>query len=282
MMVKDETECCCAPGMGMGPVMAVILVVGMLGGAYLLSQGEYVKVTSGPSNLTYNMPIQPYEHSIGVSATSSKKVAPDELDIQFRVQTESSNAREAQQENAAVSADLKSKLNALGVTDAEMQTTSYSVDPVYDSSYVCDKTGMNCHYDSKLTGYRATNMLMVKLSDLNKGGSAIDAAATAGENQTFVDYVQFTLKDATRRSMEKTLLQEASSEAKSKAQGIATGLGISLGKVLSASESYNYYYPTPLYRNAMMDSAGAAAPPTQLSAGQVDVSATMSASFEIG
>ena len=280
MMVKDDdTSYCCMPGKGMMPVVAIILAIGMLGGAYLLSQGTYVNVSGAPSNLTYNVPPQPTEHSIGVSATASEKVSPDELDVQLRVQTESTNAKQAQQDNAAVSAQLKANLKALGVKDDEMQTTSYSVDPVYESNYLCDSSGYNCHYDSKLTGYRATHMLMVKLGDMTKGGAVIDAASEAGTNQTFVDYVQFTLKDETRRSVEKTLLQEAASEARSKAQGIATGLGISLGKVLYASESYNYY-PTYLYKSSAMDYAGAAAP-TELSPGQVDVSATISSSFEI-
>ncbi|MFH0738126.1 MAG: SIMPL domain-containing protein, partial [Candidatus Micrarchaeota archaeon] len=156
------------------------------------------------------------------------------------------------------------------------------VNPVYDSHYNCDSGGYNCHYDSKLTGYRATHMIMVKLGDITKGGAVIDGAAEAGVNQTFVDYVQFTLKDETRRSVEKTLLQEAASEARSKAQGIATGLGVSLGDVLSASESYNYYPTYSAYKSVDMEYAGSAVPMTDLSEGEIEVSATVSTSFEIG
>lgn len=285
-MVKDEaTGMCCSSDCGKyAAVAALILAIGMMGGGYLLAQGDFgakVNVTSGPTNPNVYVSSTPPEHAISVSATSSEKIAPDLLNVQVRVQTESANAKKSQEDNADVSADLRTKLKALGLNDSAIQTVSYSVDPVYDSTYLCDKNGYNCRYDSKLTGYRTTHSLNVKLTDLTKGGDVIDAAASAGTNQTFVDYVQFTLKDETKRSVEKALLKEASADARSKAQSICEGLGITLGNVLSASESYSYY-PT-YYRAASYDMAGAAAPKaTELSPGEVDVSATVSTSFAVG
>jgi uncharacterized protein YggE len=264
---------------------AFLLAIGMIGCGYLLAQGDYapkVNVTSGPTNPNVYVSSTPPDHAIYVSATSSEKVAPDLLLIQVRVQTEDSSAKGSQQENANVMADLLPKLKAFGLNDSDIQTTQYSVDPVYNSTYVCDKSGYGCHYVSTITGYRTTHSLSVKVSNLDKGGDIIDAAASAGENQTFVDYIQFTLKDETRRSIQKSLLQEATAEAKSKAESMAAGLGVSVGKVLSASESYSYY-PTPVYyKSAMLDYAGEAAAPTQLSAGEVDVSSSVSVNFEVG
>jgi hypothetical protein len=280
-MAKDEMmESDCGKMM---VVAAVVLTIGILGGSYLLAQGDYapkVNVTGGPSSPNVYVSSTPPDHVISVSGTASKKVSPDQLDIQLRVQTESTSAKIAQQDNAAVAADLRTKLKALGINDEDIQTVSYSVDPIYDSDYVCSAGGVNCHYTSKLTGYRATHSLNVRLTDLTKGGDVIDAAGSAGENQTFVDYVSFSLKDETRRALEKSLLQEAGAEAKSKAQSIASGLGVSVGKVLAASESV--YYPTPYYYKGMYAAADSApAVPTQLSPGQVDVSATVSSSFEV-
>ncbi|MEW6035907.1 MAG: SIMPL domain-containing protein [Candidatus Micrarchaeota archaeon] len=283
-MAKEEEMMMAQSGKGkMVALAALLLALGMLGSAYMLAQVDYspkVNVTSGPTNPTVYVSSLPPDHAISVSATASEKVEPDLLNIQLRVQTESANAKQSQQDNANVSADLRAKLKALGIKDEDIQTAYYSVDPVYDSEYVCDKSGYNCRYKSTLTGYRTTHSLSVKLSDLAKGGDVIDAASTAGENQTFVDYVQFTLKDETRRSMEKSLLQDAASEAKSKAQSMAAGLGVSLGDVLSSSESFSYpYYYDRSYLYAA--EAGAGAPKTELSPGQVDVSATVSASFQI-
>lgn len=283
MMAKDEMG---DDGCGkMIVVAAVILTVGILGGSYLLAQGDYapkVNVSSGDSKPNVYVSSTPPEHMITVSGTASRKVAPDLLNIQLRIQTEDDSAKVAQQENAAVSADVRSKLKALGLKDEDIQTTSYSVDPVYQSTYICDKpAGSGCRYESNITGYRATHSINVKLSDLDKGGDVIDAAASAGANEVFVDYVSFSLKDETRRALEKSLLQEAAAEAKSKAQGIAAGMGVSVGKVLTASESF--YYPTPYYYKGLYAAADAApSVPTQLSPGQVDVSATVNAGFEVG
>ena len=284
-MAKEEEM---ATPAGKGPMLivaAVLIMVGMLGSAYMLSKVDYspkVNITGGPSSPNVYVSSIPPDHAISVSATASQNVAPDELDIGLRVQTDSDTAKQSQQDNAQVSADLRSKIKAMGVDEGNIQTVSYNVQPKYDSNYICDKGGMNCHYDSKIVGYTTIQSIVVKLYDLSKGGDLIDAASTAGNNQTFTDYVQFTLKDSTRNSLETALLQNASATARTKAQSIASGLGVSVGKVLSASESFNY--PINYYRAYDMMAAGASAAPapTQLNAGQVSVSATVSTSFEVG
>jgi uncharacterized protein YggE len=272
-------------GMVMMVAGAFMIMIGMIVGAYLLSQANFapsVNVNGGPTNPSIYVSSTPPDHAIGVSATATQLVAPDLLQMEVSVKTEAQSANKAQDDNAVVIADLMQKLKAQGLTDADIQTTSYSVDPIYNNTYVCDKATGDCHYDSSITGYRTTQVLTLSVKDLTKGGDIIDAASTAGANQTFVDYVSFTLQDKTRAALEKELLKNASIEAKSKAQNIASGLGVSLGKVLSASESYSYY-PTPLYYKENVMAAGAApsAPSTQLSSGQVEVSATVSTSFEV-
>jgi uncharacterized protein len=285
--MKDD-EVSSGPGRGRGVMLvlaALLLAIGMMGGAYLLSQGDFgnkVNVTSGATNPNIYVTSSPPEHPISVSATATRKMAPDLLEIGLRVETKSTNAKESQQRNAVVSSALLGKLKALGVEDKYIQTTSYNVYPEYDSEYNCDKSGMNCHWDSKLIGYKTVQNLNVDIEQLDKGGSVIDAASESGDNETFVDSTSFTLKPATRSEMAKTLLKEASEAAKAKAQRIADGLGISLGKVLSASESS--YYPTPyynVYKNAMAEGASAA-PATSLSPGQVDISVSVSVAYEVG
>lgn len=275
--MKEE---CCSDSGKMVVLAAFLLALGMLGGGYMLSKGDYspvVNVSNPPSNVYVSS--QPPEHTISVSGSATQRVAPDLLLVQLRVQTETANAGQAQADNARVSEQLRTALSGVGVQESELETTSYSVDPVYKSVESCDARG--CHWDSVLTGYRATHGIMVRLTDLNKGGQVIDAAATAGTNQTFTDSVQFTLKDETRLAVQRTLLQNASVEAGAKASSIATGLGATLGKVTSASESYSYY-PTPYYRSGYaMDAVAAAAPPTELSAGAVEVSASVSVQYEI-
>ena len=282
MMAKEEMQCMHRKGK-MLVAAALLIALGMLGSAYMLSQVDYspdVDVTGGPTSPTVYVSSTPPEHAIHVSATASDKVAPDLLNLQLRVQTESTNAADSQSENAEVTADLRAELEALGLAEEDIQTTSYRVNPVYDSRYVCDNYD-RCHWDSVLTGYRTVHSLSVEITELEMGGEVIDAASTAGVNQTFVDYVQFTLQPETRRSIEKSLLQEASLEARSKAQSIATGLGVNVGNVLSVSESFSYPYYSSYKGGGIYAAEAMDAVPTQLSQGEVDVSATVSTSFEI-
>jgi len=287
MMAKEE-QCCesgCGPGSKGGIMLAALLLaIGMIVGSYLLAQGDYapnVNVENQPSNPNVYVSSTPPEHQISVSASASDKVSPDLLQIQVRVATTDKNAKTSQADNAVVMAELRGNLKAAGLTDDDMQTVSYSVQPNYQSYETCDDNG-RCHWDSEITGYTTTQTLMLSVKQLDKGGDYIDTATSAGTNETFVDSVAFTLQDDTRRELEKSLLKEASAEAKSKAQNIAEGMGVTVGKPLYASESYNYY---PTYYNyksyAAMDVAGAA-PPTELSAGEVDVSVTVSVGYEIG
>jgi uncharacterized protein len=266
-------------GRGVMLVAAVfLLAVAMVASAYILSKGDYAP--------TVDVTSTPIEHAIDVSATSMQQVSPDLLVMSLHVTTDATTAKQAITDNAAVTTDLITKLKALGLTDQDIQTVSYSVQPVTVTNYSCDKNinnyNNNCVYTSTITGYEAVNSLSLQVKDLTKGGDVIDAASTAGTNQTFVDSVQFTLQDQTRTTLENGLLSSAAAQAKQKAQNMASGSGASLGKLLSISES-NLYYPQAIYRNDIMmapEAAGSAK--TTLSTGTVDVSVTVSASYQIG
>jgi hypothetical protein len=281
--MMPEYGCCGHGSPGFGIVKTLLLVVLVLGGMYIIvtnygaAQSPTVNVDTKPNIYVSSTPP---EHSISVSATSTTKVEPDLLVIQVSVRTESSVAKKAQEDNAAVSADLRSKLKSLGLKDEEIQTSGYNVEPIYQSFQTCDKETGLCNWNSKIIGYRAQHSFQLSVKNLDIGGDIIDAAGTAGSNQTFVDYTSFTLQDVTRMAIEKSLLRNASLEAKSKAGEIAGGLGVSLGKVLAASQSS--YFPGPIYyRNSMAEAAGAPAPKTELSPGTIDVSVTVSSSFEV-
>ncbi len=279
---EDEPPMRGPPRRGMMIAGAFLLMIGMLGGAYLLSLGDYApKVTVNPASPNVYVSSTPEDHTISVSAEATQNVAPDLLLIDMSVKTDGTTAAKSQSDNAAVVADLMTKLEAQGLTSSDIQTTYYNVEPDYNSSYVCDKTSGNCQYQSTVIGYTTTQELLLSVKHLDKGGQIIDAASTAGVNQTLVNSVSFTLQDSTRAAVEQSLLENASAEAKAKAQNIATGLGVSLGNVSSASESY--YVPQPVYNSGAMLSAMApgAAVSTQLSSGQVEVSTTVSVSFEV-
>jgi uncharacterized protein YggE len=128
----------------------------------------------------------------------------------------------------------------------------------------------------RITGYKTIHMLSLNVEDTTKGGAILDAASTAGANR--IDSVSFTLKSATRRSLEEQQLSLAAQDAKTRAEKIASGLGVTSGKAKQASESVSFFTS-----QARTSFEGIAAPsvPTDLSSGEIEVRATVSASFEI-
>ncbi|MFH1394079.1 MAG: SIMPL domain-containing protein [Candidatus Micrarchaeota archaeon] len=276
----------------------LILALALLGSAYMISMGigSYqpgdVYVSSSPA-----------EHTIDVSSTATTEVEPDLLVVQLRVESEARTAGASQEANAEDVDAVKAAIMALGIPEKNIKTTSYGVDVKEESHYICvntsrpyiDESGMygapepapydsyayegtDCYWDYVMVGYETRHVLSVEVEALDRGGDVIDAAIKAGATE--IDYISFTLKPETQKALEKSLLRQASADAKSKASEIAGGLGMSLGNAVSAGESANYYYDYPRYDNyAYAMEAGAAAPKTSVSPGQVTVSATVYASF---
>ncbi len=261
---------------------AIVLAIGMMACSYLLTTIDWApKVDVSDITSTPNIYVSstPPEHVLSVSGSVSERITPDLVNIQIRIETQDKNAQQSQQENADVSEQVRTKLEEVGLKEDEMKTTSYRVEPVMNSTRICDSYG--CHYDWEIVGYKTVHVLNIRTTELENGGKIIDAAAEAGENEVFVDSVWFDLQDQTRKDLQKSLLKKAGQEAEEKAQSIAEGLGVTLGKVVQASESF--YYPMyNQYKSYDYAMAEAAAPvPTDLSPGEIEVSATVSAGYEL-
>ena len=242
-----------------------------------------VKPSSGNQITIGNLTASQIEKTISVSADAKRSVNPDIMAIQFSVETLNKTAKESQAENAARMDSVKNSLKGNGIKDEDIETTSYNIYPEYDTNWICPDALVKCEdieriSNTTLKGYRTVHSVAVKIKDLASGGDMLDLIILSGANR--IDSVYFSLKDSTRKSLELTLLQEASENAKLKAQKVALGLGVTLGDPVSASTSYYY---APIYNNyvnmAKADSSGSASTP--ISAGQIDVSLSINAAFEM-
>lgn len=260
-------------------INVVILAIALLGGAYILSVSMPQPVVNIEENPNVYVSSIPPEHTIYVSATATDYVEPDLLVVQFTVETETEDAKESQEQTAEKVAAVEAAIKSFGIADEDIKTTRYSVDVVKQSHYICrNKTReTDCYWDYITIGYKTTHSLAVNIENMDIGGDVVDAGVDA---EAEVDYISFTLKPETRDEIKKELLEEASSEARSKAESIASGLGVDVGDAFSASESYYY---TPVYRSydyAYAEEAVGAAP-TEIYGGEIEVTATVSANFEI-
>lgn len=260
-------------------VFAVIVGVALLGGAYFLATSMPQPVLNIEENPNVYVSSTPPEHTIDVSATATDYVDPDLLVLSFTVENEADDATDSQQQTASEINALKTALSGFGINDEDIKTTRYSVDVVKTSHYICENetSRTDCYYDYVITGYRTTHSVKVNIYNLEQGGDVVDAAADAGAE---VDYITFTLKPETRDEINNQLLEDASAQAKTKAESIASGLGAEVGDAFSAS-SYYYYPVTRSYDMAYAEAGAAPSPSTEFSGGQIEVTASVSASFEI-
>ena len=209
------------------------------------------------------------KNTIDVTGTYTAYADPDKVEVYLGVQTDSTDASTSQQQNADILQKIRNGLASKGVSSSSIQTTQYNLEQIKE----WDETKRD--YINK--GYRTTHILKVKLTDINKAGEIIDVAVENGANR--VDSVVFGLSDSKASTMRTQALTEAAKNAREKADAISSGLGVKITKVDHASEGYvgvTQYYAT---KNSVGGMAEAAAP-TEISAGQIEISASVSVSYE--
>ena len=204
---------------------------------------------------------RPYVRAQGEAVVS---VRPDQAKVNVAVVTEAVTAQAAADDNAtrtsAVFAALRSVLGA----QAQIETVSYNLQP----RYVYPRDGGQ----PTLTGYTATSITEVTLNDLGIVGRVIDTSIQSGANR--IDSLRFLLRD--EDPVRNQALTAAGQKARARAQAIATGVGARLGPIVAAEEGVVYRVPV----DTRMGAAAAAAP-TPIEPGQLDVRASVTVEYEL-
>ncbi|MBP1927652.1 uncharacterized protein YggE [Methanolinea mesophila] len=214
--------------------------------------------------------VSPDVKTISTSATGEVLATPDRADVYLGVQTENADVMTAQQENAQIMNKVVDAILATGVPKENIQTTGYSVYPVYDQS--------SNLFGQKVKYYQVTNTVQVTLTDVGMTGAVIDAAIAAGANQ--VQNIAFSLSPEKEQSLRNEVLTEAVTRTRADADAVAAALGVTIIGVQDAT--VGSYYPPVMYRSVNAGAADmSAAVPTPVEPGQVTVSATVSVNYLI-
>jgi uncharacterized protein YggE len=269
-MKKDVCDCgadCdCNRGGKILTVFAVVVLVGIL----LVS--AFNAGTASNNRVVVTSDNAPDIKTLSVSGSVTKMVTPDKVDIVLSVETIDKLASKSQSDNAVIAEAVRKALSNDGVINSDIKTVSYSVYEDFEWNDFIQK--------SESVGYKTVNQIQVTLKDTSMAGKVVDAAVGAGANR--VSSISFGLSKEKELEVRKTALADASTTAKAKADSIASGLGITVGKVYSVSESSFYYAPNYAnYAMAKEDSVGSGATPTPITAGDVEVNATVSVQFEL-
>ena len=201
----------------------------------------YSGVSEGTENLK----------TISLTGSGSSSAQADQATVNLGVQIISESASDAIGENAETMTAVIEAIKALGVSEDDIVTTSYSVYPQYDWT----------EEGRVFTGYSVTNLVQVTVKDLDIVGDVIDAAAVAGANQ--INGISFELSDAKREELKTNAYIAALTDAQDKADVIAETLGLTITGVQSVTEySYTPVRSYEMYEESVaMDGAMRASTP---------------------
>jgi uncharacterized protein len=190
---------------------------------------------------------------------------PDYARIRGGVTTTAKTVKEATDANSKLMAAVTGALLDSGVAQNDVQTSEFSIEPVYTSKTPSD--------ESKLSGYRVSNQVNVKIRQLAKIGEVLDCLATAGA--TDIGNVQFLLSDPSK--VLDQAREAAIADARHKAELYARASGLNLGRVVWITESTEF--APPFAGDGRMKSATIQAVPIQT--GENTFHASITVGFDI-
>ena len=201
--------------------------------------------------------------SLGEGSVSQ---APDLVTISFGVTKSSSTVSDAQnQTNKAINSVLENLKN-LGVSEKDLKTTNYSVNPNYSFEGV-----------ARIIGYTVAQNIEIKIKNIKNTNKIIDAITGNGGN--LIGQVQFGFDDKTKAKLEDKARKEAVGNAKEKAQSLAKAAGIRLGKIINVTESQDNF-PRPIPFESVK--AGIQeTPATNITPGENSINITITLTYEI-
>jgi len=215
---------------------------------------------------------------LNVQGSAEVRATPDEATVRLGVLAQEPTAREAQARANEIAAGILAGLEGLDIPPAEIQTSELRLTPVYGPPPKPQPAGTEPE-EPKIVAYRATNVVTVRLEELDKVGPAIDAGLEAGANR--LEGVTFGLRNDLPVRQE--ALRKAVTEAQAKAQALAQALNLELGEVLQVNEGgVNIRTPRFSEGMSMMRVEAASVAPTPVAAGQITVSAEVSIRYRIG
>jgi uncharacterized protein YggE len=200
--------------------------------------------------------------SIVVHGEGSASAAPDIAVLRIGVDTQGGVARDALGANAAAMEKIIAAVKADGVGESDIQSTNLSVAPIYSQ-------------DSKkpriVTGYQASNAVMIRVRNLQTTGTIIDQVVALGAND--IGSLTFDISDPT--AVENDARTAAVRDALAKAKLYATAAGVELGPIVRISDEATVNgSPSPRV-------FAAAIPATPVQSGTLDFHATVEMAWTI-
>jgi uncharacterized protein YggE len=213
-------------------------------------------------------------NTISVTGAAETKVEPDRVMITLAVETTADTPGEALRQNSETMDAVLDALAEAGVPENDTSTAYFAIYPKYDYNF----TEFGPQQEQQVSGYTASNSIMIESSNLSNVSNWLDAAVGAGANR--IDSVVFTVSKERMGEIRLDLMQQATDDARGKADALASALDVEITGVRAAGLSDFNVPVNPFSQLGAAFDFGAAAPPI-LPADQT-VTATVTVIYEIG
>lgn len=222
--------------------------------------------------------------TITVSGMAQRKVVPNEAHIQVNLNSLAMKLADAKTAHDKKLAKLMGIVKGEGIDEKKVRTENSNIQPLYD--YRNDpKTGQNVRV---FKGYRAQTNLDITVTESSKVGPLTDKITSAGfedgASTEWGNLINLDYRIANPEQISDELLAQAIANAREKADRMASAAGASIDRVYQVNEGGAPVFaphPVPMMAMAKMESAGAAdaayAPP----AGEQNVQANVTVTFEL-
>ena len=200
---------------------------------------------------------------VTVNGEATISVEPDLAQLRAGVTTDAKTAHEAAEANSRTMNAVMAAARAAGIAERDLQTSRYSIQPIYEQGRP---------QRDRISGFQASNSLLLKIRQIDKLGEIIDRLVAAGANT--MGGVEFLVSDPSK------LLDEARTQAiadaRRRAQLYATAAGVNLGGVFTITEQATGmpFPPMPMGR-------AAAAPETPIAPGERTLRLSVTVTFDL-
>lgn len=209
-------------------------------------------------------PAPPDGTLLDISAEGSTTRVPDVATIRAGVVAQGPSAAGALADNAVRMGRVLAALKQAGIAARDIRTASVSLSPQY--RYADGQP-------PAITGYQASNSVAVRFREIAKSGTILDALVREGANQIDGPNLSLDQPDAALDEARVSAVRIA----RARAELYAKAAGLSVARIVSISESGandGGASPPPMLFARAVKVTG-----TQLSAGETDVSVTLSVRF---
>lgn len=212
-------------------------------------------------------------NQISVSGKGKVLAKPDIATFTFTIREEAPVITQAQQKVTKKETSVLDFLKKSGIAEGDIQTTNYYIYPRYIYRPVTETSIVKD--DRTLAGYEVSEMMTVKLRDVNQSGKILAGLGEIGVSD--VSSLTFTVDEPDELIAKAR--EEAIAEAKEKAKELAKQLGVKLVRIVSFNETGIPGMPIPftMYERGFGGGGGVPSVPT----GQNEITSEVTITYEI-